>query len=221
MEAWAARGIRGEKLGGLSARKCVAVRYASLSFSRRLRRRREKLVLQPARPPFLLASDGLVGLGCEGNVWFSARLCRLGPSRCRVWCPGGACKVEAARPQWNKVLQALFHLVVTCSGVGDKPVGWELFRSGDRVGASDLDDSCTGVPTGARTCSVLQPGLVQSAGCWLCGCVVGGFALLPRWLPATRADPEPGRHGVWPRLMSLHGVSVPILRVGFFFCGSF
>ena len=31
MEAWAARGIRGEKLGGLSARKCVAVRYASLS----------------------------------------------------------------------------------------------------------------------------------------------------------------------------------------------
>ena len=123
-----------------------------LSFSRRLRRRREKLVLQPARPPFLLASDGLVGLGCEGNLWFSARLCRLGPSRCRVWCPGGACKVEAARPQWNKVLQALFHLVVTCSGVGDKPVGWELFRSGDRVGASDLDGSCTGVPTGARTC---------------------------------------------------------------------
>ena len=126
--------------------------HASLSFSRRLRRRGEKLVLQPARPPFLLASDGLVGLGCEGNVWFSARLCRLGPSRCRVWCPGGACKVEAAQPQWNKVLQALFHLVVTCSGVGDKPVGWELFRSGDRVGASDLDGSCTGVPTGARTC---------------------------------------------------------------------
>ena len=124
-------------------------------------------------------------------------------------------------PQWNKVLQALFHLVVTCSGVGDKPVGWELFRSGDRVGASDLDSSCTGVPTGARSCSVLQPGLVQSAGCWLCGCVVGGFAFLPRWLPAMRADPEPGRHGVWPRLMLLHGVSVPILRVGFFFAARF
>lgn len=129
--------------------------------------------------------------------------------------------MEAARPQWNEVLQSLFHLVVTCSGVDDKPVGWELFRSGDRVGASDLDDSCIGVPTGARSCSVLQPGLVQSAGCWLCGCVVGGFALLPRWLPATRVDPEPRRHGVWPRPMLLYGVSVPILRVGIFFTARF
>ena len=68
-----------------------------LSFSRRLRRRREELVLQPARPPFFLVSGGLVGLGCEGNGWFSTWLCRLGPSRCRIWCPGGACKVEAAR----------------------------------------------------------------------------------------------------------------------------
>jgi hypothetical protein len=108
--------------------------------SRRLRRRREKLVLQPVRPPFFLTSDGLVGLGWEGNVWFSARLCGLGPSRCRVWCPGGACKVETARLQWNKVIQTLFHLAITSSGVGGGPMGWEFFGSGDRVGAPDLQE---------------------------------------------------------------------------------
>ena len=53
-------------------------------FSRQLRRRREKHLLSPARPPFFLVFDGLTGLE---NVWIFARQCRLGPSRCRVWCP--------------------------------------------------------------------------------------------------------------------------------------
>jgi len=102
-------------------------------------------VLQPARPPFFLASGGLVGLGCEGNGWFSARLCRLGPFRCRVSCPGGACKVEAARLLWNKVLQALLHLVVSCSGGGGGPVGLVGGGSEDLVGASVRGGPCTGV----------------------------------------------------------------------------
>jgi hypothetical protein len=120
------------------------LREASLSL--RLQRRQEKSVLLPARPPFFLASVGLVGLGGEGNGWIFARLCRLGPFRSRVWCPGGARKVEAACLQWNNILQALFHLAVTCSGVGGELVRWESFGSRDRVGASDLDGSCLGVP---------------------------------------------------------------------------
>ena len=102
-------------------------------------------MLQPARPPFFLASGGLVGHGCEGNGWFSARLCRLGPFRCRVSCPGSACKVEAARLLWNKVLQALLHLVVSCSGGGGGPVGLVGGGSEDLVGASVRGGPCTGV----------------------------------------------------------------------------
>jgi hypothetical protein len=62
--------------------------------------------------------------------------------------------VEAARPQWNKVLQALFHLAVTSSGVGGRPVRWELFGSEDQVGALDLDGSCTAVEPDPVLCFI-------------------------------------------------------------------
>jgi hypothetical protein len=59
----------------------------SHQFPRRLQRQREKQVLPPVRPPFFLVSDGLTSLG---NEWIFTWQCRLGPSRCRVWCPVAA-----------------------------------------------------------------------------------------------------------------------------------
>ena len=37
--------------------------------------------------------------------------------------------MEAARPLWNKFLLVFVHLVVTCSGGGDGPVGFGLLGS--------------------------------------------------------------------------------------------
>jgi hypothetical protein len=109
--------------------------------SRRLRRRSPRRVLSPARPPLLFASGGNVGLGWEGNGWFSAQRCSLRPSRVRVWCPSGACKVEAVPSQWNKVLRPFLHFVVTRSGAGDGLVGLVLAGSGDLVEAPGLDEA--------------------------------------------------------------------------------
>ncbi|CAO2187505.1 unnamed protein product, partial [Urochloa humidicola] len=55
----------------------------SLSF-RRLRRRREELVLPPARPSFPSASGGLWALGCVGERRIFVRRRRLGPRASRV-----------------------------------------------------------------------------------------------------------------------------------------
>jgi hypothetical protein len=71
-------------------------------FPRRLPRRREKQVLPPVRPPFFLVSDGLTSLG---NEWIFTWQCRLGPSRCRVWCPVVVAAVAASR---NKVFSRSF-----------------------------------------------------------------------------------------------------------------
>ena len=76
-------------------------------------------MLSPARPPFFFASDGLVGLGCEGNGWLSPRRRSLGPSRFRVVFPAGGRKVEVSSVQWNKVLWPSLRLVVNRSGAGD------------------------------------------------------------------------------------------------------
>ena len=114
----------------------------TLSFlSRRLQGRREFLVLPPADSPFPSASDGLVGLGGEGNVRIPTRRCRLGFLRFRIWSSRRARVVEAARQPWNKVLRPSFHLVVTRSGAGDGLVGFVLVG----FGAPDLDEPCTRV----------------------------------------------------------------------------
>jgi hypothetical protein len=126
-------------------------------------------VLLPARSPFFLASVGLVGLGGEENGWIFAWLCRLGPFRSRFWCPGDARTVEAAWLQWNNFLQALFHLAVICSSVGGELVRWESFGSRDRVGASDLDSSCLGVPA-----PYLSSAEMASASAWSPSVVTSG-----------------------------------------------
>ena len=102
-------------------------------------------MLQPARPPFFLASGGLVGLGCEGNGWFSARLCRVGPSLSRFVSPGGERRVEVLLLWWNKVLRLLLHLAVASSGIGDKLVRSFASGSGGPVVASAPVSFCTGV----------------------------------------------------------------------------
>jgi hypothetical protein len=45
--------------------------------------------------------------------------------------------VEAASSLCNKASPTFFHLVVASSGAGVS-LGWDLVRSGDQVGASDL-----------------------------------------------------------------------------------
>ena len=110
-----------------------------------LRGERGHFVLPPARPPFFFASDGLVGLGCEGNGWLSPRRRSLGPSRFRVVFPAGGRKVEASSVQWNKVLWPSLRLVVNRSGAGDGLVRLGFVGFEDQVGAPDLGESCTGV----------------------------------------------------------------------------
>ena len=102
-------------------------------------------MLPPARPPFFFASDGLVGLGCEGNGWVSPQRRSLGPSRFRVVFPAGGRKVGASSVQWNKVLWPSLRLVVNRSGAGDGLVRLGFVGFVDQVGAPDLGESCTGV----------------------------------------------------------------------------
>jgi len=109
------------------------------------RKRPPSEVLPPARWPFPSASAVLEGLGCEGNVLASVRRRKVGPFRCRVHLPGGVRRVEAARPWWNKVFRSSLCLVFTYSGDDDGVMRLEFAESGDRVGAPDLDVSCTGV----------------------------------------------------------------------------
>jgi hypothetical protein len=99
-------------------------------------------VLPPARPPFFFASDGLGGLGCEGNGWISRRRRRLGSFRFRVVCPADGRKVEASSVRWNKLLRPFLRLVVYCSGAGDGLVRLGFVEFGDQVEAPDLGGSC-------------------------------------------------------------------------------
>ena len=109
------------------------------------RKRPPSEVLPPARWPFRSASEVLDGLECEGNVLASVLRRKVGPFRCRVRLPGGVRRVETARPWWNKVLRSSLCLVFTYSGDDNGVVRLEFAGSGDRVGAPDLDVSCTGV----------------------------------------------------------------------------
>jgi len=68
-----------------------------------------------------------------------------GTSRGRVWCPGGACEVEAASPQWNNVLRPSLHFVNSGSGAGDGLVRLGCAGCGNRVGVPHLRTPCTGV----------------------------------------------------------------------------
>ena len=99
----------------------------------------------PAGWPFPSASDGLHGLGCEGNVRAFARGCSVGTCRSRFGLPGCACRVETAWPWWNKVLRSSLYLTIARSGAGDRIVRFEFAGFGDLVGAPDLAVSCTGV----------------------------------------------------------------------------
>jgi len=106
---------------------------------------KRRVVLPPAGRPFPSASDGLHGLGCEGNERAFARGCSVGTFRSRFGLPGCACRVETAWPWWNKVLRSSLYLTIARSGAGDRIVRFEFAGFGDLVGAPDLAVSCTGV----------------------------------------------------------------------------
>ena len=117
-------------------------------------------------------------------MWISVRWCRVGPFRVRVCLPGSVCKVEAARPWWNKVLRPFLHFAIACSGDGDGVVRLELAGSGDRVGAPVPVSSCTGVCS-----STFQPCMVWGSAEFYRGLAVGllGVLWLVRFLfPASR-----------------------------------
>ena len=80
-------------------------------------------VLPPARPLISPASGGLLGLGCEGDLRFSARWCRLGTSLSRFVfpcrCPSGVGEAMTAAARWNKSLQLLHRLGDAYSGIGE------------------------------------------------------------------------------------------------------
>ena len=117
-------------------------------------------------------------------MWISVRWCRVGPFRLRVCLPGSVCKVEAARPWWNKVLRPFLHFAIACSGDGDGVVRLELAGSGDRVGAPVPVSSCTGVCS-----STFQPCMVWGSAEFYRGLAVGllGVWWLVRFLfPASR-----------------------------------
>ena len=133
----------------------------------------------------------------------SVRWCRVGPFRVRVCLPGSVCKVEAARPWWNKVLRPFLHFAIACSGDGDGVVRLELAGSGDRVGAlvpvslvyrSLLLDVSTMYGLGVG-------GVLQRAGCWVAGCVVVGPLLVSCFSPAEEVDPWWEELGVCPQPM--------------------
>ena len=117
-------------------------------------------------------------------MWISVRWCRVGPFRVRLCLPGSVCKVEAARPWWNKVLRPFLHFAIACSGDGDGVVRLELAGSGDRVGAPVPVSSCTGVCS-----SMFQPCMVWGSAEFYRGLAVGllGVWWLVRFLfPASR-----------------------------------
>ena len=77
-------------------------------------------MLPPARPLISPASGGLLGLGCEGDLRFSARWCRLGTSLSRFVFPVVDGEAAAAATAWNKSLQFCPCLVGACSGAGER-----------------------------------------------------------------------------------------------------
>jgi len=80
-------------------------------------------VLPPARPLISPASGGLLGLGCEGDLRFSVRWCKLGTSLSRFVFPGrcssGVAEAMTAAARWNKSLQLLHCLGDVSSGIGE------------------------------------------------------------------------------------------------------
>jgi len=80
-------------------------------------------VLSSARPLISPASGDLLGLGCEGDLRFSARWCRLGTSLSMFVfsgrCPSGVGEAMTAAARWNKSLQLLHRLGDASSGIGE------------------------------------------------------------------------------------------------------
>jgi hypothetical protein len=93
--------------------------------------------------------------------------------------------VDAASPWWNKVLLALFHLVVAFFGAGDGPVRSGLSRSGDQVGAPDPVGSGLGVFPAVPRC-------LGTASRSLVFCFVGTVAVVGSledwWLDRAHAS---------------------------------
>ncbi|CAD6230674.1 unnamed protein product [Miscanthus lutarioriparius] len=146
--------------------------------------KRGRFVLPPARSPLPSAFGDLWVLECVGEWWIFDRRCRLG-TRYRGRSPGGGREVVTASPWWNKVLLALSHLVVTCSGAGGGPVRSGLSGSGDRVGAPDPVGSCSGVlPAVARRLGRASGSL---AFCFVDAVAAVGL-LEDRWLDRARAS---------------------------------
>ena len=82
-------------------------------------------VLPPARPLIPVASGGPLGLGCEGDLRFSAGRCilgcSLGPRLSRVGFPGGGGEAAAAQP-WNKSLRPCLRFAGVRFRAGERPV---------------------------------------------------------------------------------------------------
>ena len=82
-----------------------------------------------------------MGLGCEGDLRFSAGRCRLGcslgPRLSRVGFPGGVGEVAAAAQPWNKSLRPCLRFAGVRFRAGERPVregsldsGWRLAAAG-------------------------------------------------------------------------------------------
>jgi len=94
-------------------------------------------VLPPARLLVLLASVGLLGRGCDGDMCFLDRWCRLGPRLSSFVFPGGGGEAAAAAQPWNKSLRSCPRFDGVCFGAGERPVGegspvsrWDLAVAG-------------------------------------------------------------------------------------------
>lgn len=98
-------------------------------------------MLPPARPLIPVASGGPLGLGCEGDLRFSAGRCRLGcslgPRLSRVGFPGGVGEAAAAAQPWNKSLRPCLRFAGVRFRAGERPVregsldsGWRLAAAG-------------------------------------------------------------------------------------------
>jgi len=96
----------------------VASRTLSFSLLQLGEAKRRPPVLSSARPLISPASGDLLGLGCEGDLRFSARWCRLGTSLSRFVFP--VVDGEAAAAAWNKSLQPCPRLGGACSGASER-----------------------------------------------------------------------------------------------------
>jgi len=97
-------------------------------------------VLPPARPLIPVASSGPLGLGCKGDLRFSAGRCRLGcslgPRLSRVGFPGGVGEVAAAAQPWNKSLRPCLRFAGVRFRAGERPVREGSLDSGWRFAAA-------------------------------------------------------------------------------------